>query len=215
MASEATKVSNLPIATTLTSSDRVVVLANVASSPILKTITTTNLANSLINASQQHFILNANLTLSNTASLQSWFGVGAAVVLSTRYKYKITSIVSKTLNDIAAQYALNGTASVARHVYTVTSSHTSALQAVANTSRVYDNKTSAFNTAVTVTETQDSAAVFSITVDGIIDVTSNGTFTPHIGFTGAPGTLVIQAGSSVEIYPISSTGSNTSIGTWS
>ena len=210
MASEARKASNLDITTTLLSNDRVVVLANVSSTPILKTITVPNLSNSL----QQKFILNSNLSLSNTASLQSLFGVGAAVISSTRYKYKITSIVNKNINNIAIQYALGGTAVISRHTYTVTSSHAAALQTVSNTTHVFDNKTSAISTPVTVTNSQDSTGVYNLIIDGLIDVTSNGTFNPYIGFTDAPGSLVIQAGSGVEIYPVGSTGSNTSIG-WS
>lgn len=41
------KISELPVATTLTANDRVVVLANTNSSAVVKTITTSNFANSV------------------------------------------------------------------------------------------------------------------------------------------------------------------------
>ena len=167
---------------------------------------------------EQVFILNSNLSLANTTSLQSWFGVGVTLASSTRYRYRLISTVykSNTLNTVGVQFALGGTAVLARHFYVVNPCDSSTQQTPTTTLQMSDNKTSNFGTAVTITGTNSGSTYYAIIIDGVIDVTTGGTVIPEIGFTGAPGvSSLVQAGSSIEIYPVGSTGSNSSIGSWS
>lgn len=165
---------------------------------------------------QQTFILNADYTLTDQTAVQSLVGKGTTVSSNTRYAYRILATVYKTANNISLQYAIQGNAAIARHTYETQTTAASTLGTTASATVVRNILTTGFSTPVTVTSLLNSAGYYSLTVTGIIEVTTGGTWIPDIAFTGLPGAgSYTTAGSGIEIWPIGPTGANVSIGNWS
>lgn len=164
---------------------------------------------------EQVFILNADYTLTDQTAIQSLVGKGTTVSSSTRYAYRILSTVYKSSNNISLQYALAGNATLARHAYETQTTAGATLATVTTAGVVRNVLTTGFNTPVTVTSALNGAGYYSLTVTGIIEVTTGGTWIPSIGFTGLPGAgSYTVASSGIEIWPIGPTGANVSIGNW-
>ena len=170
----------------------------------------------------QVFIPNANVAYSNTTSNQSMFGLtnGVGVTANTKYMYRICGTVRKSSTVTAAmQYsiAVNGGATIQRHYYLVNPCGNAAQTAVTNASMMSNYLTSGFGTAVTVTNSiTSSAGFYNFIIDGEIEILTSGQINPQVGFTGAPGTSAyIEAGSSMQIWPVGNITGNTSVGNWS
>lgn len=163
----------------------------------------------------QTFVLNADYTLTDQAAVQSMFGVTAAVSSTTRYAYVVTAVVYKTANNITMSYAIDGTATLARHTYQTLTTASAALATLSTPSVVKNILTTGFSTGVTVTDSLNGTGFYSIQAVGVINVTTGGTWNPLVAFSGLPGAgSYVAAGSSIEIYPIGATGANVSIGNW-
>lgn len=164
----------------------------------------------------QVFGLKNDYTLSNTASAQSLFGVGVTLASGTRYKYKIIGTIFKTDSATnAIKYAVGGSATMSKHYYQVYYSDTDTISTPTSTIQMSANISSGFDTLRTITTTSADPRYYSIEIDGVVDVTFGGTFIPQIGFNVAPGDAsLLYGGSSIEIYPVGGSGSNTIIGTW-
>jgi hypothetical protein len=77
-------------------------------------------------------------------------------------------------------------------------------------------RTSGFSTATTITGSLAGTSYYTFNIEGVIDVITGGKLDPQFGFTGQPGAgSYIQQGTSFEIWPVSLTGSNTNVGSWS
>jgi hypothetical protein len=164
---------------------------------------------------EQLYVVNADYNIVDQTALQSLLGVSATLSSATRYSYRITATVYKTANNIALQYALGGTVTLARHTYETLTTAAAALGTLTSPSVVRNVLTTNFGTAVTVTANLNGAGYYSLTVQGILNVTTGGTWFPQIGFTGLPGAgSLVTGGSKIEIWPIGATGANVSIGNW-
>lgn len=164
---------------------------------------------------EQVFIPNANYPLLDQTAIQSLFGKSVSLSGGTRYAYRLLAVIYKSSNNISLQYATQGNAVLASHSYQTTTTASTTLAALSSPSLVKNILTTGYDTPVTVTPALNSTGYYSLTVNGVLDVTTSGTWTPDIGFTGTPGAgSYTAAGSSIEIWPIGPSGANVSIGTW-
>lgn len=164
---------------------------------------------------EQLFIPNSDFTLANQTAVQQMFGAVTTVSSNTRYAYRIMSVINKISNNIALQYAMGGTANIARHTYEASTTATAALATATTPTVVKNVVTTGFSTPVTVSALLNGTGFYGLTVTGTLNVTTGGTWYPEIGFTGLPGLgSNVLAGSSIEIWPIGPTGANVSIGNW-
>jgi hypothetical protein len=144
------------------------------------------------------------------------FGVGVTLASGTRYKYKIIGTIFKTDSATnAIKYAIGGTATLSKHYYQVYYSDTTTISTPTTAIQMSANVSTAVDTLRTITATSADPRYYSIEIDGVADITFGGTFIPQIGFNVAPGDAsLLYGGSSIEIYPVGGSGSNTLIGTW-
>lgn len=164
----------------------------------------------------QIYVPNADYTLVDQTALQNLFGTTVSLSSSTRYAYRILATVYKTANNIVLQYGVGGTATLARHTYQVISTATTTLAAISTPSLAKNILTTNFGTAVSVAPALNGTGYYTLQINGVINVTTGGTWSPEIGFTGLPGAGSYAAsGSSIEVWPIGPTGSDVSIGDWS
>lgn len=164
---------------------------------------------------EQVFIPNTNYTLTNQTAVQSMFGKSVSLSSSTRYAYRLLAVVYKVSNNIALQYATDGNVVLASHSYQTTSTASATLATISTPGIVRNILTTGFDTAVTVSAALNGTGYYSLTINGILDVTTGGTWNPLIGFTGLPGTgSYTAASSSIEVWPIGPSGANVSIGNW-
>jgi hypothetical protein len=164
---------------------------------------------------EQIYVINADYNIVDQTAPQTLLGASVTLSSNTRYAYRIQSTVYKTANNIALQYALGGTATLARHTYETLTTAAAGLGTLTAPNVVRNVLTTNFGTAVTVTASLNGAGYYSLTVQGKINVTTGGTWFPQIGFTGLPGAgSLVTAGSSIEVWPIGATGANVSIGNW-
>jgi hypothetical protein len=164
---------------------------------------------------EQIYVINTDYALINQTALQSLLGAATNVSSNTRYAYRIIATINKTANNISLQFALGGTAVLARHTYDTLTTAAAALGTLTTPSALRNILTTNFDTAVTVSAALNGAGYYSLAVSGKINVTTGGTWFPQIGFTGLPGAgSITTAGSSIEIWPIGPTGANVSIGAW-
>lgn len=163
----------------------------------------------------QAYILNANYALLNQTGIQSLFGASVSLSSNTRYAYSITAIIYKTANNITMSYATDGVITLASHNYQTTTTATATLATLSSASVLKNSITSDFTTPVVVTAALNGAGYYSLQVNGILNVTTGGTWRPVIAFSGLPGAgSYVSATSSIEIYPVGATNANVSIGSW-
>jgi hypothetical protein len=170
----------------------------------------------------QIFIPNANVAYSNTTSLQPMFGLtnGVSVTANTKYMYRICGTIRKSSSSSAAmQYAMdvNNGATIQRHYYIVNPCPSTTQTAVTAATMMSNYLTSGFDTAVTVSGSLSfSAGYYNFIIDGEIEILTAGQINPQVGFTGTLGTSsYIEAGSSMQIWPVGNITGNTSVGNWS
>ena len=171
--------------------------------------------------SPQLFVLNANYTLTNQASTQSLFGKGVTLTGGNRYYYRILYTIylsngSRTSSAVQFALALTNGAALAQHTYWVNPCNSSSQTTPTQTYQMSNHITTGFNTLVSISNTGSGSQYYSIIIDGNIDCTSTGTITPQFGLSSStPGSSsYVQAGATMEIYPIGPQGTNTSVGTW-
>jgi len=170
--------------------------------------------------SLQYYVLNANYSLANQSSTQSLLGVGVTLSSGTRYQYRILCTIyasSGVRTSSGIQYALAGTATLAQHTYIVNPACSSGQTTPTQVYQMSNHITTGFTTLVTVSNSISGTAYYNLIIDGSIDVTTGGTVIPQLGFSNSqtPGSSsYVQAGATIEIWPIGASGANTSVGTW-
>lgn len=168
----------------------------------------------------QYFRLDSNLVGLNATGAQNIFGVGCTLSSSTVYYFEIEFTLTKsagtTSHTIATGYG--GTATY-NNVYINTSRYGASgatfpwTPAAAITGSIQSTN----STAPTVLTGAIGSATYvdRMSIKGTISVSTGGTFIPQYTLSAAPGgAYSTVAGSYVLIYPISVSGSNTSVGTW-
>ena len=167
----------------------------------------------------QFFVLNANRTLTNQAAVQSLLGKSVTISTGVRYYYRILYTVylsNGSRTSSAPQFAVGGTAVLAQNTYWVNPCGAANQTTPTQTYQMSNHITTGFGTGVTIANTTSGAQYYSIIIDGNLDCTTGGTLIPYFGLSSStPGSSAyIQAGATMEIYPIGAAGANTQIGTW-
>ena len=163
----------------------------------------------------QTYVLNANYNITDQTAIQSMFGVGTTLSDNTRYAYAINAVIYKTANNITLQYALNGTATLARHTYQTTTTASATLATVSTPSVLKNIITTNFTSPVIISAALNGAGYYSATITGILNVTTGGTWNPQIAFSGLPGAgSYVAVASSVEVWPIGIGNATVNIGNW-
>jgi hypothetical protein len=167
----------------------------------------------------QYYRLNSALVGANATGAQSTFGVGVTLSSSTVYAFEIYYILSKSAGTTSHTISIGygGTATLNNAL--IHSVFFGAAQAIPYTGVTgVASVTQVTNTvALTAATGAITAAVFSDTFStkGTVSVGSGGTFIPQYQLSAAPGgAYSTLAGSYFLIYPIGTSGSNTSVGTW-
>lgn len=165
----------------------------------------------------QYFRLNSTLAGANGTSAQNVLGVGCSLSSSTVYAFDGIYVLQKSAGTTShnLQLLFGGTATLNNisYLFGRTSSSTSFTDVAAF------NALGGFiqvATATTVVSAWTNAnAYFVIRLQGTVSVNSGGTFIPQYILSAAPGgAYTAQIGSYFSIYPVSTSGSNTSVGTW-
>jgi hypothetical protein len=170
---------------------------------------------------EQTYVLNSNYSQGSPASgtATSLFGVGVSLSTGTRYEYHCRFVVLKVGNfgnTPTLGWSLGGTAVLSAHGYQVLSSVPATETTVSATDSIANYITTGFTTAVTFNTLAASTSAGIVDIRGYIDVITGGTVIPQITYTygGTLTSINIQALSGMRIFPVSSTGTNTIVGTW-
>jgi hypothetical protein len=163
----------------------------------------------------QYYRLNAAYVGSNVNTAQSVFGVGVTLATATTYAFEGVYLFTKTVGASAHTVGtgFGGTATLNNIGYNATGTSSSTSLASAN----YGNLLATSTTATSVTGNVSNATAFAVLqVKGTVSVSGGGTFIPQYILSAAPGGAYSTAiGSYFMIYPIGTTGANTSVGAWS
>lgn len=175
---------------------------------------------------EQVFSLEADRTLLTANASQSMFGVGVTLASNTKYRYMIYGTVFKAntsgpSSSGALQFGITNTTATAvlgRHYFVTNSRAANITQtAVSPAYQMSQNITTGFSTPVTITPANTGATWYDMVIDGTLDVTTGGTINPQIAFTYTANVgagTILQAGATMEIWPIGNATSNSVIGTW-
>ena len=169
----------------------------------------------------QFFRLNADLAGANVNTAQSVFGVGVTLSSSTVYAFEAEYVFTRTAGTTSHTFGLGfaGTATVNNLLYTSQNYLVNnALNISQNTSGISSTYCAINQTANTVslsTSTTNATSTQIFKLKGTISVNAGGTFIPQYTLSAAPGGAYSTAiGSYFLVYPISTSGANTNVGTW-
>lgn len=162
----------------------------------------------------QYYRLNAAYVGSNVNTAQSVFGVGVTLSTATVYAFEGVYLLTKTAGTTSHSVGtgFGGTATLNNIGYNAFGYLSSTNTGSANIGSLIG--TSAAPAAVTLTGA--AATLFApIQIKGTVSVNGGGTFIPQYILSAAPGgAYSTVAGSYFLIYPIGTSGSNTSVGAW-
>jgi hypothetical protein len=164
----------------------------------------------------QYYRLDANRALASSTAAQSIFGVGVTLSSSTVYAFQAVIAAIKTTTTTSHVYTINfgGTATVGSIGYNlIRTFDTAALYAAGGNTTVGGFITAVVSPAI-IGSSASSTNYQSLQLTGIVTVTTGGTFIPQIAISATGPIYTIQANSNFLIYPIGTSGSNTSVGTW-
>ena len=166
----------------------------------------------------QFYKLDGAVTGANSTAVQNMLGVGVTLSSSTVYAFEALYYLTKTAGTTSHTmgFGFGGTATLNKILYLANGFDSStAINARVGSSAidlVLINQ--AANTTITGASTSASQSVLSI-LKGTVSIDVGGTFIPQYTLSAAPGGVYSTiAGSYFLIYPISQSGSNTSVGTW-
>lgn len=165
----------------------------------------------------QFYRLNANLAGADAATAQSTFGVGVTLSASTVYAFECLYILSKTAGATSHTVAMGfgGTATINNiAVFHLNREFGSSLPISANTTTNNSVTISAASLVVTGAISNAAEQVYG-RIQGSVSINAGGTFIPQYTLSAAPGgAYSTVAGSYFYIYPIGTSGANTSVGAW-
>ncbi len=164
----------------------------------------------------QYYSLNSALAGTNATGGQAVLGVGVTLSSSTVYAFEGVYALSKSAGGTSYTLAtlFGGTATLNNINYAIVRSYdTASFTTVNNSGSV---AYSSVATAITTMSAATSSTAFIIAqLKGRVSVNAGGTFIPQYSLSAAPGGAFTTAiGSYFLIYPISTSGSNTSVGEW-
>ena len=167
---------------------------------------------------QQFFRLEANLVGSNVNTAQNLIGVGVTLSSSTIYEFEGLFLLNKSagVTSHTNTFQFGGTATINNINYWIYAGDNATGQTT-GMSAAGTNIFALLSTAgAAVIGARSSATLFIVMkVRGTVSINSGGTFIPQYLLSAAPGgAYTTSAGSYFNIYPIGTSGSNTSVGTW-
>jgi hypothetical protein len=169
-------------------------------------------------SSAQYFRLNSGVVGSNVNTAQSIFGVGVTLSSNTVYYFESIIAMSKSAGATAhtTSIAFGGTATVNNIGYWAQAGGISATAFYDFTNSQSFQYFIQTTSSTVLNGSQAAASTFRLwKINGTVSVNAGGTFIPQYVLSAAPGgAYTTAAGSYFSIYPLSGSGSNTSIGTW-
>ena len=165
----------------------------------------------------QYYRLNAPLAGANATGAQAFLGAGVTLSSSTVYAFEGYFPMSKTTGTTAHIFSLlfGGTATLNNIGYSVLSASGSSSSFTTGMGIAIFYLQVATASAITGSGLATNPAVVHAKISGTVSVNTGGTFIPQYQLSAAPGGAWTAAlGSYFLIYPISASGSNTSVGTW-
>lgn len=165
----------------------------------------------------QYYRLNSALAGANATGAQSWLGVGVTLSSSTVYAFEAYFPMSKTAGTTAHSVSalFGGTATLNNIGYSIVSggaSSTALTSPIATSIYYYQVATAAVFTGVGLSA---NPVALHARLSGTVSVNVGGTFIPQYQLSAAPGgAYTVALGAYFLIYPIGTSGSNTSVGTW-
>jgi len=158
-----------------------------------------------------YYALNALRTIGDTTAntMYSLFGVGATVAANTRYEFELVFTVNGP-NKHQSLFSLGGVATPTRLSYWTHNTTQS------GGPMIYITKTSGFATGENICLSNVTGTEYIHAMMGMIDIgATGGTLIPEIGFNANGTGVTVNAQSWIRLTPVSATGANTVIGTWS
>ena len=167
----------------------------------------------------QYYRLNSALAGANSTAAQSFLGVGVTLSSSTVYAFDGYFPLSKTTGTTAHIFSLlfGGTATINNIGYSVLSASGNSTSFISNAGMGISITYMQVATAMAITGSTFTVnpMVVHAKISGTVSVNVGGTFIPQYQLSAAPGgAWTVASGAYFSIYPISTSGSNTSVGTW-
>jgi hypothetical protein len=163
-----------------------------------------------------YYRLDSTLAGSNVSTAQSVFGVGVTLGGSLVYEFESMFALSKTTGTTSHTISLGfgGTATLNGIAFQVNTAIAPSGLATGGTASIYEFQTAGGGV---VDAAQSTAGMhFMALVKGTVSINAGGTFIPQYTLSAAPGGAYSTIQSSFfKIAPLSASGANTSIGTWS
>jgi hypothetical protein len=165
----------------------------------------------------QYYRLNSALVGANATGAQSWLGVGVTLSSNTVYAFEAYFPMSKAAGTTAHSVSsvFGGTATLNNIGYSVFSagaSSTPLSSPVTGSMYYFQVGTASVFTGVGLAS---NPVALHARLSGTVSVNAGGTFIPQYQLSAAPGgAYTVALGAYFLIYPISTSGSNTSVGTW-
>ena len=169
----------------------------------------------LIHAEQTYITTGDRTLYANTAPC-SVFGKSVTLSSATRYAYEIIANLTKagTNKDLSYGLLVGGSGVLAAHSYNSTYIASATSRVTLGSGFSMSNFiTTNFATPVKIAAYDDK--YMTITISGIIDVTTGGTITPQFTVSAGTDAHTLYAYSRMRIYPVDGISANTIIGTWS
>jgi len=167
----------------------------------------------------QYYRLNSALTGANSTAAQSFMGVGVTLSSSTVYAFEGYFPLSKSTGTTAHIFSLlfGGTATINNIGYSVLSASGNSTSFISNAGMGISITYMQVATAMAITGSTFTVnpMVVHAKISGTVSINAGGTFIPQYQLSAAPGgAWTVASGAYFSIYPISASGSNTSVGTW-
>ena len=165
---------------------------------------------------EQTYITTGDRTLYANTAPCSVFGKSVTLSSATRYAYEIIANLTKagTNKDLSYGLLVGGSGVLAAHSYNSTYIASATSRVTLGSGFSMSNFiTTNFATPVKIAAYDDK--YMTITISGIIDVTTGGTITPQFTVSAGTDAHTLYAYSRMRIYPVDGISANTIIGTWS
>ena len=167
---------------------------------------------------QQYYRLDSALAGANVSTAQSIFGVGATLSASTVYEFEITVQMIKTAGSTSHSIGIGygGTATINNIIYQYSGQLHTATDSSGTAGPIFGGfHQTATNTNMTGATGALTTLYFWLIMKGTVSINAGGTFIPQYTCSAAPGgAYSMQAGSYIQINPLSASGAATNVGTW-
>ena len=170
-----------------------------------------------VSPSMMFYRLNSNYAGSNATGAQSLFNAGVTLQASTVYAFTADFLVSKTSGTTSHTLGIlfGGTATINNIFYTAYVTGATVSPPTVGTGTTNAAHISIATLANLTSATAAGTIQYGYTYHGTVSINAGGTFIPQYQLSAAPGGAYSTiAGSFFSIWPIGTTGSNTSVGPW-